>query len=253
MGQLEELDRLTRRRAELERHLAEVDAQLGEPSSGCPRCAAHAAQARRVTRAPRRHDGSALARFALRTTGVIAAGLVMGIVGGAATSLSLTRVEPLQPSPSPPRVHRGPPIARPVTPVPVHALRSTPEASAPPAPIAPPEVEDRRVRWIAPQVWEVDRSLVDELLQVYAHRTGLRFIPHEEGGRAVGVEVYGVRRASMAGRLGLQNGDLIRDVNGVPVADLPHASRYPPLRATDALFVRLVRRGEPRLHVYRIR
>ncbi|MBW2465205.1 MAG: hypothetical protein JRH11_26385, partial [Deltaproteobacteria bacterium] len=61
----------------------------------------------------------------------------------------------------------------------------------------------------------VARTLVDQLLtnQAELMRTA-RVIPHEENGRTVGVKLYGIRRNSILGRLGLQNGDLLRTING---------------------------------------
>ena len=52
--------------------------------------------------------------------------------------------------------------------------------------------------------YTVTRGLVDRLLanQAELMRTA-RIIPHEEGGRTVGVKLYGIRRNSLLGRLGL--------------------------------------------------
>lgn len=153
----------------------------------------------------------------------------------------------------------------------VGALRSTPEIEdeiedeveddamgapslAPVAGTITREDLDRHVRWIAPQAWELDRELVDRMIASTAtlHPT-VRVIPHEERGRVVGVRLFGVRRDSVLGRLGVQNGDTLLEVNGVSMASPEGAlGLYARLHSTDALFVRLSRRGEELVHVYRI-
>lgn len=112
---------------------------------------------------------------------------------------------------------------------------------------------DAHVRWIAPQAWEIDRAIVERALQQVDLHGGSRFVPHERGGRVVGVRIYGVRPGSGLARLGIENGDTLLDVNGYEVAIPDRAlEAYARLRGTDALFVRLERRGEERMHVYRI-
>lgn len=154
----------------------------------------------------------------------------------------------------------------------VDALRSTPEieddtvemgepsfdTGAPPLEPATGTITredlDRHVRWIAPQAWELDRALVDRMIASTATlHPSVRVIPHEERGRVVGVKLFGVRRDSVLGRLGIQNGDTLLEVNGVSMGSPDGAlEAYARLRTTDALFVRLSRRGEELVHVYRI-
>jgi hypothetical protein len=127
--------------------------------------------------------------------------------------------------------------------------------------LAPPPITDdeldRHIRWIAPQAWEVDRELVERLLSVHASAGAVMrrtlVIPHERGGRVIGVKVYGIRRSSFWARVGLQNGDTIMDVNGVPMSSPDRVLEgYTRLPEVDALFIRLERRGEERVHVLRI-
>ena len=63
--------------------------------------------------------------------------------------------------------------------------------------------------------FSIQRSLVDKAL---ANQGSLmraaRVIPHEENGRVVGVKLYGIRRNSLLGRLGVRNGDMLRTING---------------------------------------
>lgn len=143
---------------------------------------------------------------------------------------------------------------------PVPASTSTSASTtAPPVPSAAAidgELDPaRHVRWIAPQAWEIDRVLIDHALvsSSATHHGGRRVIPHHRDGRVIGVRLYGVRRADLLGWLGIQNGDTILDINGHELSAPDHAlEAYTRLRTADALFVRLERRGEERVHVYRI-
>jgi general secretion pathway protein C len=92
----------------------------------------------------------------------------------------------------------------------------------------------------------VARGLVDQLLDNQAElmRTA-RIIPHQEGGRTVGVKLYGIRRNSLLGRLGLQNGDMMRTINGYDMTSPDSAlEAYSRLRGANNLTVAVVRRGQ---------
>ena len=92
----------------------------------------------------------------------------------------------------------------------------------------------------------VARGLVDQLLENQAElmRTA-RIIPHQEGGRTVGVKLYGIRRNSLLGRLGLQNGDMMRTINGYDMTSPDSAlEAYSRLRGANNLSVAVVRRGQ---------
>ena len=97
------------------------------------------------------------------------------------------------------------------------------------------------------------RAARDALLADPATPTSIRMVPHTEGGRPAGMRLYGIRRTSVAGALGFQNGDTILDVNGRSVAT-PDAAleAYSELRDADRLEVHLLRRGEPRTLVVTI-
>lgn len=93
--------------------------------------------------------------------------------------------------------------------------------------------------------FNIQRSLVDRILanQAELMRTA-RIIPHEEGGRVIGVKMYGIRRNSLLGRLGMQNGDMLRTINGFDMASPDSAlEAYATLRGADHLSMQVVRRG----------
>lgn len=73
-----------------------------------------------------------------------------------------------------------------------------------------------------------------------------RVIPHQVDGRVVGIKVYGVRRQSLIGRLGFQNGDLIKSVGGHDITAPDTALQaYAELRGTPQIVVEIERRGQP--------
>jgi hypothetical protein len=181
---------------------------------------------------------------------VIASGLLpAGASLEARARPGIDRAHPVTVRPPPVRgAVPTPPIDRPVTTAAIATL-----------PTIDRRALDRHVRWIAPQTWEIDRGLVQLALRGDIPLHGPRLLPLTRGGAPIGVRVHGVRRGALAGRLGLENGDIVLDVNGLPLpatgsldVALASGSVAQRLVAADALFVRLERRGEERLHVYRI-
>jgi general secretion pathway protein C len=95
--------------------------------------------------------------------------------------------------------------------------------------------------------FNVRRSTVDRILENQAElmRT-TRIMPHEEGGRVVGVQLFGVRGNSLLGRLGMQNGDVLNRINGLEIASPDRAlEAYSRLRTSDHLQISLTRNGQP--------
>ena len=100
----------------------------------------------------------------------------------------------------------------------------------------------------------VTRDVIDRVLanQADLMRTA-RVIPHEEAGRITGIRLYGIRRASVLGLLGFQNGDELRSVNGHSVLSPESAlEAYANIRGADRVNVLIQRRGTPMTLVIRI-
>jgi general secretion pathway protein C len=104
---------------------------------------------------------------------------------------------------------------------------------------------DRGIRQQSETKYQVQRSLVDKLLSNQAElMRSARVVPHEENGRVVGVKLYGIRRSSLLGKLGIQNGDMLRTINGFDMSAPDSAlEAYAKLRSASNLSVALVRRG----------
>jgi len=94
--------------------------------------------------------------------------------------------------------------------------------------------------------FNIQRSLVDKALanQGSLMKTA-RVIPHEEDGRVVGVKLYGIRRNSLLGRLGVRNGDMLRTINGFAMASPDTAlEAYSRLRSADKLTLAVKRQNQ---------
>jgi general secretion pathway protein C len=129
-------------------------------------------------------------------------------------------------------------------------------AQPPPKPAAPAAVAeaapagadaelDQGIKQVSDTKYSVRRSLVDKLLQNQGElMRSARVVPHEENGRVVGVKLYGIRKSSLFGKLGLQNGDMLRTINGFDMGSPDSAlEAYAKLRSASNLSLALVRRG----------
>jgi general secretion pathway protein C len=137
----------------------------------------------------------------------------------------------------------------------------TPNAPPPVAPTIPPPMSaglpgaggiseaemDANIRAISDTKFSVKKTFVDKILQNQAAiMSSARIVPHEENGQVVGVKLYGIRRNSLLGKLGLQNGDLMRTINGFEMSSPDTAlEAYARLRSASNLSVAVVRRGQP--------
>lgn len=114
---------------------------------------------------------------------------------------------------------------------------------------------DANIQQISETSYTINRTLVDRVLanQAELMRTA-RVIPHEVDGRVVGVKIYGIRRSSLLGRLGIQNGDMLRTINGYDLTQPDSAlEAYTRLRTADRLSLNLERRGQTITINYQIR
>ncbi len=103
--------------------------------------------------------------------------------------------------------------------------------------------------------YSVSRALLDKVLSAQAElMRAARVIPYEENGRVVGVKVYGIRRAALLGKLGIQNGDVLRTINGFDLSSPDTAlEAYTKLREMDHFSIAMVRRGQPRTMEYNVK
>lgn len=101
----------------------------------------------------------------------------------------------------------------------------------------------------------VDRSLVEKLLSnTTMLATAARFVPSIKDGKPNGFKLYAIRPQSIFGRIGLQNGDTIKAINGSDMTTPDAAlALYTKLRNASHLSVQVERRGETVTLDYTIR
>jgi general secretion pathway protein C len=102
---------------------------------------------------------------------------------------------------------------------------------------------------------EIERGLVDQLLNnTTALATAARFVPSIKDGRPNGFKLYAIRPSSIFGRIGLQNGDTIKSINGLEMNTPDQAlGVYTKVRNASHLTVTVDRRGETVTLDYTIR
>ncbi|MEM7433870.1 MAG: type II secretion system protein GspC [Myxococcota bacterium] len=102
--------------------------------------------------------------------------------------------------------------------------------------------------------FNIQRSMVDKVLanQGAIMKTA-RVIPHEEDGRIVGMKLYGIRRTSLLGKLGIRNGDMLRTINGFDMTSPDTAlEAYSSLRTANALSLAVKRQNKEMTIEYNI-
>jgi general secretion pathway protein C len=140
-------------------------------------------------------------------------------------------------------VAKAPPAAV----APVAPAEAAVAAAAPPTGGASNEAElDANITKQSETQYTVQRSFVDKLLSDQASiMRAARIVPHEENGAVVGVKLYGIRRNSLLGKLGIQNGDLLKTINGADVSSPDSAlEAYAKFRSATNLSVAVTRRGQ---------
>ncbi len=103
---------------------------------------------------------------------------------------------------------------------------------------------DQNINRVSDTKFTIQRSLIDKVLANQAAlMRSARIVPHERNGQVEGVKLYGIRRNSLLGKLGLQNGDLLRSINGYDMTSPDSAlEAYSRLRSADNLSVSIQRR-----------
>lgn len=118
---------------------------------------------------------------------------------------------------------------------------------AQPAAMAP----EPAVRALGGGRFEVSRAVVDATLE--SLHDGARIVPAHRGNRVVGVRILGVRAGSVAARLGLDDGDVVRAVNGLAL-DAPACAQalWNHVQRAEEMAVTVERRGALRTLYVRV-
>ena len=114
---------------------------------------------------------------------------------------------------------------------------------------------DAGIKKISDNEFEIDRSLVDELLEnPMAVAKGARIVPSVKNGKANGFKLYAIRPSSVYAKLGLKNGDTIHAVNGFELTTPDKALEvYSKVKESNNLEIDVTRRGKSESIKYGIR
>lgn len=113
--------------------------------------------------------------------------------------------------------------------------------AAAPAPARSRAEDDDAIRKLDATHYEITRTAVDDALADPSQLA--RVVPAPNG---TGFRLFGVRPGGLLFRVGLENGDLIRGVNGMDVSTPASALQvYQQLRSANRFTIDLDRRGSP--------
>jgi len=131
----------------------------------------------------------------------------------------------------------------------------TPAAPPPPKSSISEEDLNAGITQVSDTNYNISRQLLDRVLGAQSElMRAARVIPYEENGRTVGVKVYGIRRNALLGKLGIQNGDVLRTINGFDLSSPDSAlEAYTKLREMDQFSISMIRRGAPRTMEYQVK
>ncbi|MCA9634133.1 MAG: general secretion pathway protein GspC [Myxococcales bacterium] len=118
----------------------------------------------------------------------------------------------------------------------------------------PKDIADK-IKKVSDNEFEVDRSVVDKVLENQAAlMRSARIVPEQKDGKVVGIRMFGIRKDTLLGTLGFQNGDRLENINGFDMTSPEKAlEAYARLRTAGNLKVQITRRGKPVTVDFRIK
>ncbi|MFU8855730.1 MAG: type II secretion system protein GspC [Deferrisomatales bacterium] len=128
-------------------------------------------------------------------------------------------------------------------------------AAARAQPVPPPAPAAETVRQVDESNWLIDSREIEEAgANLNQLMTQIRVVPNFADGQPDGFKVFAIRPGSLFARIGLQNGDVLKRVNGIELEGPEQAFQaYQALREETSIQIDLVRRNENRTFNYEIR
>jgi len=109
------------------------------------------------------------------------------------------------------------------------------------------------IRQTSSNAYEVAGDALDRALSDLPSTSPPRLSPQIEGGQTTGFKLFSIRPDSLYAKIGLQNGDLLKRVNGYTLSSANDALELVGrLKQTEQVTIDLVRRGQPTSIDYRI-
>jgi len=110
------------------------------------------------------------------------------------------------------------------------------------------------IRQISTDSWAIDQSEVDHAKEnLNTLLTQIRVVPNFTDGEADGFKVFAIRPGSIFSRIGLQNQDVLKRVNGIEVTSAEQAFEvYQQLSQETSIQLDIIRRNQPKTLNYEI-
>lgn len=115
-------------------------------------------------------------------------------------------------------------------------------------------VDDRNIKKVGEDQYIIAREEVDKQLSNLNYlATQARIVPHFEGGRGAGFKLFAIRPGSLYSKIGIQNGDVVKRINGETI-DSPDKAleAYARLKNARQITIDLVRGGVKKTLTYSI-
>jgi general secretion pathway protein C len=127
------------------------------------------------------------------------------------------------------------------------------DAAPPPKPDAGPFVElaperlDQAIRRLDDTRYAVDKGLYDTVMADKRHLlASAKAVPAAQDGKVVGFRLFMVRPGSLLARLGLQNGDVVGSVAGLPLTTIDELKKaFAALKTAPRVTITLTRKDVP--------
>jgi general secretion pathway protein C len=124
------------------------------------------------------------------------------------------------------------------------------------SPAGPPSVavDDKNIRQVGSDSYVIAREEVDKQLSNLNYlATQARIVPHFEGGQGAGFKLFAIRPGSLYSKIGIQNGDVIKQINGETINSPDKAlEAYARLKNANQIVIDLVRNGVKKTLTYSI-
>ncbi len=129
---------------------------------------------------------------------------------------------------------------------PVAAPGQPPGRHIPGGPATVPADIASHIQKVSDTEFNVDRGVVDKILENQAElMRSARIVPEQQNGKVVGIRLFGIRPDTLLGTLGFQNGDRLEAINGFNMSSPEKAlEAYARLRTASNLNVKINRRGQ---------
>ncbi|GAB6063678.1 type II secretion system protein GspC [Deferrisoma palaeochoriense] len=127
----------------------------------------------------------------------------------------------------------------------------------PSQPASEPETpaSDDTVQKVAEDKWVIDAREIEQAQENMSQLlTQIRVVPNFTDGQPDGFKVFAIRPGSLFAKIGLQNGDVIKRINGIEIQGPEQAfEAYQRLKDETTIQIDLVRRNQNQTFTYEIR